>query len=357
MKEIEIPDYEKVIEATDPDVGLHCFIAIHDTTLGPAMGGTRIYPYSSREKALDDVLRLAKGMTYKSAVVENGLGGGKSVIIADPKKDKTEKLLLAFADVINTFQGRYIAAEDVGSTIADMVVLRKKTPYIAALPTKTSSGDPSRFTAWGVYQGNHAVTQLLWGKASVRKKKIAIQGLGSVGSKLARLLFWEGAELIFSDIDKERVEAVALKYGAKVVDPEEIIGVDCDIFAPCALGGILNEETIPKLKCRAVAGAANNQLLHPEDGRRLMEKGILYAPDYIINAGGIINAAAEFDPEGYDPKASRNKVNHIYDTLIYVLMRSHREKIPTNEIADHLAENNLKLQKGKRTTAIKFETS
>lgn len=354
MKEIEIPGYEKVVEAQDPDTGLHCFIAIHNTTLGPAMGGTRIYPYSSREEALEDALRLSKAMTYKSALAENGLGGGKSVIIANSKTEKTEKLLLSFAGVVHQLNGQYIAAEDVGSTTEDMTIIRKKTPYVGALPTEKSSGDPSRFTAWGVYQGMRAAARKLWHQDHLRKKIIAIQGLGNVGSKLANILFWEGAYLILCDKDPEVTHQHAILYGAQVVEPEKFIETRCDILAPCALGGVINDQTLSKLHCKAIAGSANNQLSDPDQGRALMEQGILYAPDYVINAGGIINASVEFDPRGYDPKIARDKVNHIYDTLLLIFDKSERKHQSTSQTADELAEYKLSHQIGKRLSPMKF---
>jgi len=354
IKKRPIPGYEEVIEGIDEASGLHCFIAIHNTSLGPALGGIRVYPYTSAQDALNDALRLAKGMTYKSAVIANGLGGGKSVIIADPRKDKSEALLHAFAEVINSLKGRYIAAEDIGTSMEDMSILKKKTPYVAALPSDYSSGDPSRFTAWGVYVGLHAVAQKLWGKRSLKGRTIAVQGLGSVGSKLADLLFWEGADLILTDIDAGKLKDHVYLHGAKSVSPENFIDVPCEILCPCAMGGILNATSIPRLRCLAVAGAANNQLLNPEDGFSLLERNILYAPDYIINSGGIINAAAEYEVGGYDPKISLEKVNHIYDTLAIVFEKSEKEHKPTSQIADELAESNLKNLTGKRLNPIQF---
>jgi len=356
IKELNIPGYERVIEAKDPDAGLHCYVAIHNTKLGPALGGTRIYPYEDSKHALNDVLRLSRGMTYKSAVVHNGLGGGKSVIIADPKKDKTKELLYAFGRVIDTLQGQYIIAEDIGTTTEDMSVIREKTKFVAALPTERSSGDPSRFTAWGVFKGIRAIAQTLWGKVRLKGKTVAIQGLGNVGSKLARLLFWEGAYLYISDLDEDLAHHYAVRYGAEIIPPERILEQECDILVPCALGGVFNKESIPKLRCKAIAGAANNQLLEEEDGKRLLERGILYAPDYIINSGGIINASMEFDPEGYDPKASRDKVNHIYDTMLEVLKGSQEQNLPTNVIANQLAEYNLENEIGKRVKPLRFQT-
>jgi leucine dehydrogenase len=352
IQEINVPGYEKVIEGIDPDVGLHCFIAVHDTRLGPAMGGTRIFPYKSKEEALEDALRLSKAMTYKSALAENGLGGGKSVLIADSKKDKTPQLLKSFAKVVDSLKGTYIAAEDVGSTTDDMAIIRTGTPYVGALPTENSSGDPSRFTAWGVARGMRAVAKKLWGDECLRKKIIAIQGLGSVGSKLANILFWEGAYLILCDKDPNIAHEQSLLYGAQVIDPKDFVSLRCDILAPCAMGGVINEESLRHLHCKAIAGSANNQLADPELGRALMRKRILYAPDYVINAGGIINASAEYDPKGYDPKIARDRVNHIYDTLLEIFDKAEKEKKPTTQVADELAEYKLQHLVGKRKNKI-----
>lgn len=355
IKEIQVPGYHKIIEAQNLEAKLHCFIAIHDITLGPALGGTRIYPYANPDEAFNDVLRLSKAMTYKSALIEDGLGGGKSVIIANPKKDKNPQLLLAFAEVLDSLKGSYIAAEDVGTTTEDMLIIKTRTPYVCALPTDKSSGDPSRFTAWGVFRGILAVCKKLWGTHHLQRRRIAIQGLGNVGSKLANILFWEGADLILTDTDPHKLHDLALLYGAEEVAPHEIFTCDCDIFSPCAMGGILNDETIPQLRCAAVAGGANNQLLRQEHGRVLMERGILYCPDYVINSGGITNAAAEFEADGYNPKRVRDKVNHIYHTLRTVLNRSEQSNKPTSQVADEIAEYNLKHRIGKRNKPIEFK--
>lgn len=341
IKEIQVPDYEKVIEAIDNETGFHCFIAVHSTSLGPAMGGTRILPYPSAKDALEDALRLSKAMTYKSAIAENGLGGGKSVIIADSHTQKNKTLLYQFADVLNILEGKYIAAEDMGTTPEDMSIIRDKSPYVAAMQTERSSGDPSRFTAWGVYCGIQAVCKKLWNDPSVKKRTIAIQGLGNVGSKLANMLFWAGADLILCDKDPKVTHDQALLYGAEVVDIRDFHKTKCDILAPCAIGGGINADTIPELHCRAVAGAANNQLREISDAIKLKERGILYAPDYVINAGGIINAAGEFNPAGYDPKKARNKVNHIYDTLLEIFDRAEKENLSTQQVADKIAEDKL----------------
>lgn len=355
IKEIFVPGFQKVIEAKDSETHLHSFIAIHNSTLGPALGGIRMYPYSNPEDALNDALRLAKGMTYKSAIAEDGLGGGKSVIIARPNMDKTERLLESFGEAVNILRGEYIAAEDVGTSPEDMLIIRRKTPYVVALPTERSSGDPSRFTAWGVFRGIQAVAQTLWHSKSLKKKRILIQGLGHVGSKLAGILFWEGADLILSDIDNQVLHELAYRYGAEVVSPEQAHSVECDIFTPCALGGIINEKTIDQLHCKAIAGAANNQLERPELGIALMKKGILYAPDYIINAGGIINVAVELEPHGYDPKVARDRVTHIYDRLMTLFAKAAKEKKPTSQVADEIAEYNLKHKIGARQTPVHFK--
>jgi leucine dehydrogenase len=354
VKELHTNGYEKVIEAIDLDAKLHCIIAIHNTTLGPSLGGTRIYPYKSVSEALDDALRLSKGMTYKSAIAELGLGGGKSVIIADPRKDKNEKLLAAFAEAVDSLHGMYICAEDVGTDTEDMLVISKYTPYVAALPTRQSSGDPSPFTAWGIFRGMQAVGLRAWNSLSLRGKTICIQGLGKVGFKLADFLFWHGARLFVSDIDEEKVKQAIKYYGAQRVNPENVYSTPCDIFVPCAMGGIVNDETIDQFRCRAIAGSANNQLLHSKHGLALLEKKILYAPDFVINSGGIINASIEFEPERYNPVLARQKVDHIFETLLEIFNRSHMQKRSTSEIAIELAEYKISSKIGKRKGALFF---
>ncbi len=354
MREIPVDGYEKVLEVIDKEAGLHSFLVIHDSTLGPALGGVRIYPYKSPELALTDVLRLAKGMTYKSALARVGLGGGKSVIIADPHKDKTPQLLLAFASALNALGGRYIAAEDVGSSTEDLATIKRGSRYVAALATETSSGDPSPYTAWGVYQGIRAVFMTLYGSPEVQGRVVGIQGVGAVGSKVASLLFWNGASLILRDVDTERVRHQSRLFGTRVVGKGEIYKMDMDIFCPCALGGTLNDETIALLQCKAVAGSANNQLLTQENADMLRDRGILYAPDFVINAGGIINAAQEFSPEGYDPKLARDKVNVIYDTLQEIFHKAKAEKKSTDQVAIELALYNLTHKIGKREGGLTF---
>lgn len=354
IKELTIPGYEKVIEGQDVARGLHCFIAVHNCNLGPSLGGIRIHTYGSPDDALQDALRLAKAMTYKSAVIQDGLGGGKSVIIADPHKDKTPELLHAFAEVVDSLKGKYIAAEDVGSNTHDMNLIRQRTPYVAATSKENSSGDPSPFTAWGVFRGMQAVAKHLWGSPSLQGKTVALQGLGNVGGKLATLLFWEGAELIICDVNAQLVNRYVHDFGARSVDPTEFPMVGCDILAPCALGGVINATTLPLLRCKAVAGAANNQLANREDDKKLKQRGILYAPDYIINAGGLINASAEFEMGGYNPKVSRDKTSHIYDHLLEIFKKADTDNKTTGQVADELAEHNLKHGVGKRTHPIVF---
>lgn len=348
IKEIKIPGYEKVFEIINPEANLHCFIAIHDSTLGPALGGIRMYPYKTPQEALQDVLLLAKSMTYKSALAELGLGGGKCVIMGNPRQDKTETLLLAIGEAVDQLHGQYLAAEDVGMNPEDLLVIRRKTSYVAALPTDKSSGDPSRYTAHGVFRGIQAVAQKLWGNVSLRNKKIAIQGLGHVGGRLAALLFWEGADLLISDIDVNLVKNFEHFYGAEIIPPENFNKVQCDILCPCAMGGTIDEASLSALNCLAIAGAANNPLSQPILAEELFKKGILFAPDYVINSGGIINAACEFRKGGYDPKLARDKMNQIYDRLLYIFERSEKEKKSTYLVAEELVKYNLKHHIGQR---------
>ncbi|MCB1149564.1 MAG: leucine dehydrogenase [Chlamydiia bacterium] len=355
IEELTVPGYERVIYAVNSRAGLECFVAIHDTTLGPALGGTRIFPYSNKEAALQDALLLAKAMTYKSAIAEDGLGGGKAVIIADNEKEKTPELLMAYGELIGMLGGLFIAAEDYGTTVEDLQRVGKVTPYVAAIQTPTSSGDPSRFTARGVYLGIKAVAHFFWDALTLGGKTVAIQGLGNVGSKLLEQLFWSNADLIITDRNMEKARKLGHMWGARVVDPDEIFSVECDIFAPCALGGAINDKTLPLLKCKAVAGAANNQLADDSFSQKLLDRGILYAPDFVINAGGILNAAGEFEPGGYQPKQVLHKVDRIYDTLLAIFETARLEKKTTNEVAMELAEYKLKNLIGKRTAPIRFD--
>lgn len=357
LKNIPIDGYEQVIEITDSKTGLHAFISIHNTRLGPALGGTRIFPYASREAALEDALRLSKGMTYKSAIAGVGCGGGKSVIIADPKTQKTPELLMAFGAAVEKLGGLYICAEDVGCTTEDVKVIRRATKYVVGLPQEKSSGDPGHFTAWGVFRGIQSAAKKIFGTDSLVGRKVAVQGLGNVGRNLIGYLFWAGADLILSDIDPVVLAKYAAKYGAKTVSPNEILSVECDILAPCAMGGILNDTTIPLLRCRAVAGAANNQLLKDKHGEALRDRGILYAPDFVINAGGLLNVAAEIEECGYCPTKPRDQCIRIYDTLLSIYEISDTMRESTNSAAIALADKRIAQGIGKRVCPPVFHHS
>lgn len=342
IQSISQEGYEKIVKCEDPDTGLRAVIAVHNTTLGPALGGMRMWPYASWDDAIFDVLRLSKGMTYKSAVADTGLGGGKSVIIGNPKTDKSERLFEAMGTFVDSLGGRYITAEDVGTSVEDMVVIRRKTRWVTGLPLEMkSSGDPSPWTALGVFRGMKACLEEVYGSPEFKGKVVAIQGCGHVGQYLARHLAKAGASLLLADIHADRVKALADETGGKVIGAAEIVGAKCDVFAPCALGAVINDDTLPNLRCRIIAGAANNVLLREEHGTRLKEAGILYAPDYVINAGGIINVSIEIEPQGYDEARSRKKVENIYAALKRVFQISEEQDVSTNEASNRLAEERL----------------
>jgi len=356
VEELSCPGFAKTYKIEDTRVGLHGIICLHNLALGSALGGIRMYPYSDFESALNDVQRLAIGMTYKSAVSGCAWGGGKSVIIADPKQ-KTEDLLFSFGRAIERLQGVYIGAEDVGTTPADILKMRQETRYLVGLPHEKSSGNPSGFTAWGVYRGIQAALQEVFGSSSVHGKVVAIQGVGSVGAFLADYLFWNGARLIFTDVAKDRAMDLAKRYGAKYCDPEDIYAQECDVFAPCALGACINEKTISQLRCKIVAGAANNQLLVEEDGARLRQKGILYAPDFVINAGGLINVTEELTREGYCPTRSRGRIDGLYEQLQKIFALAKEKGTSTHEAAKALGDVILAEKIGARTEAPYFHHS
>lgn len=345
---IPVSGYEFVVKITNKKTNLRAIVAIHSTTLGPALGGTRIYPYPNFEAALDDVLRLSKGMTYKAAIAEVGIGGGKSVIIADPKTDKSEKLLHSFGEAVDRFKGRYICAEDIGCTLDDVKAIRKKTKYVTGLPHKKSSGDPGRFTSWGTFRAIQSVMKKLNGTDSLEGKVVAVQGLGNVGHYLIDQLFWAGASLYVSDVNEQKVQEAVHRYGAKAVNPSQILSVECDVLAPCALGGIINDQTIPFMRCKAIAGCANNQLLRDEHASFLQSRDILYAPDYVVNAGGLLNVASEIEETGYDPKTPRDKTHQIYDCLLGIYEIAEKNHISTHAAANALAEYRIKYGIGKR---------
>lgn len=344
---MEDEDYEQVVFCYDRSSGLKAIIAIHDTTLGPALGGTRMWNYETEEEALKDVLRLAKGMTYKNAASGLELGGGKAVIIGDAKREKSEAMFRAYGRFIQGLNGRYITAEDVGTTVADMEIIQKETAYVTGTsPDKGSSGNPAPVTAFGVYRGMKAAAKAAFGTDSLAGKKVAIQGVGHVGYHLCEHLHKEGAQLFVTDIQQDAVRRAVQLFGATAVDTEEIYELDCDIFAPCALGAVINDRTISKLKAKVIAGSANNQLAEPSHGDLLHERGIVYAPDYVINAGGVINVADEL--EGYNRSRALKKVEAIYDNIEKVLAISARDQIPTYLAADRLAEERIERVKKSR---------
>ncbi|HBQ21041.1 MAG: leucine dehydrogenase [Deltaproteobacteria bacterium GWA2_38_16] len=333
--------HEQVIFCHNPNVGLKAIIAIHNTALGPALGGTRMWPYKTEEEAFEDALRLSRGMTYKSAVASLNFGGGKAVIIGDPKKDKSESLFRAFGAFVERLKGQFITGEDVGIDVNDIEFMFMETDFVTGLSkAHGGSGDPSPMTAYGVIQGMQACIEKRLKQKGLKGLTVAVQGLGHVGEKLIEYLVHEGAKVIGCDIDPKLCEMVKSKFNMTIVESEKIYGVDCDIFAPCALGGVLNEQTIPQLKCSIVAGSANNQLQKDSDGELLQKKGILYAPDYVINAGGLINVALEL--EGYSENRAKLLTRNIYYNLKRAFEISEEQKILPHVSADRLAEERIK---------------
>lgn len=344
FKDIAAQGHEQVVFCHEPACGYFGIIAIHDTTLGPALGGTRFWKYDSTEAAITDALRLAKGMTYKAAVAGLSLGGGKSVMIGDNKRTDREAVFRAHGRFVESLGGRYITAEDVGTSPADMGFVHYETNHVAGLTGL--SGDPSPVTAHGVYVGIKASAKAKWGSDSLAGKTILVQGCGHVGQYLCQYLKAEGVKLIVSDVDQAKVKKVVDATGATAVAPDAIYDQPADIFAPCALGAIVNDDTLKRLKVAIVAGGANNQLAEPRHGDALAAKGVLYAPDYVINGGGLINVYGEI--HGWSAERSKNKAGEIYDTLLKVYDISGREKIPSYVAADRLAEGRLRQVGGMR---------
>jgi len=340
MEIIEKPTktHEQVLIAHDTETGYHGIIAIHSTALGPAVGGTRFWNYASEDEALIDALRLSRGMTYKNALPGLPLGGGKSIIIGDNKAANRETLLRVHGRFVDTLKGRYITAEDVGTSPADMEIVRQETKYVGGLLDR--SGDPSPHTARGVFRAIQASHQFRFDTDDLHGVTVALQGCGHVGYHLAGLLHAAGAKLIASDVSEDNLRRVVDEFGAAPVAPSEIYNAPADVFAPCALGGVINNETIPKLKVQIVAGAANNQLLEERHGAILRERNILYAPDYVANAGGILNGCIEL--LGWEPKHALAKVEEIYDTLLRILESADAQGLSTNAAADRLAEDRLR---------------
>ncbi|MGE3973840.1 MAG: Glu/Leu/Phe/Val dehydrogenase [Bdellovibrionales bacterium] len=333
-------DHEEVIFCHNKEVGLKAIIAIHNTALGPALGGTRMWNYKSDDEALVDVLRLSRGMTYKASAAGLNLGGGKAVIIGDPKTHKSEGLFRAFGQFVNSLNGRYITAEDVGTSVKDMEHVLMETPWVTGTSSALGgSGDPSPFTAQGTLIGMKACAKTKFGSESLKGLKVAVQGLGHVGYHLVSLLQREKAVITVADIDKEKMNSVVTQFGANACSTEEIVATDCDIFAPCAMGAVINDQTINKLRCKIIAGAANNQLAEPKHGDMLKELGILYAPDFVINAGGLVNVWVEL--EGYSKERSMEIVNKIYDNLMNIFQIAESERVSTNTAAHVMAQRRI----------------
>ncbi len=331
-------NHEQLLFYNDNATGLKAIIAVHNTILGPSLGGTRMWNYATEMDALNDVLRLSRGMTYKNSISGLNLGGGKAVIIGDHRTQKSEALMRRFGKFVNSLAGKYITAEDVGISPIDMTYVSMETDHVVGLPGK--SGDPSPVTAHGVYVGMKASAKAQFGSDSLAGKKIAVQGVGHVGEYLVASLAKEGAEIFITDIHEPTLKRVAEQYGAKVVGLDEIYDIDMDIYAPCALGATVNDDTLSRLKCSIIAGAANNQLQNEDvHGRMVMEKGIIYAPDYTLNAGGVINCFAEV--EGLSSKWAMDKAIDIYSTIENIVKRSQAENIPTYQIANKMAEERI----------------
>jgi leucine dehydrogenase len=333
--------HEEVVFFQDKTCGLKAIIAIHDTTLGPALGGTRMWNYATEEEALVDVLRLSKGMTYKAAVSGLNLGGGKAVIIGDPKKDKSEALFRSFGRFIESLNGRYITAEDVNTSVNDIEHIFTETNYVTGVAQQYGgSGNPAPYTALGTFRGIEAAVTKAFGSRSLQGKTVAIQGVGAVGFELAKLLHEAGAQLVYTDINETNIQRMreALPQ-ATFVETKDIFSTPCDVYAPCAMGAAINDETIPQLKTRIIAGAANNQLKEDRHGMILREMGIIYAPDYLINAGGLMNVSIEF--EGWADSKSRRMIDTIYDKTLDVFRISEEENIPVNKAADVMAEKRI----------------
>src|ERR1051325_8957317 len=342
IRELSVPGYERVVCGTDEAAGYEGIVIIHNTALGPAVGGTRYWNYSTEDEAITDGLRLARGMTYKNALAGLPFGGGKSMILRKPDPVDRENLFRAHGRMVNSLGGKYITAEDVGTSPADMEYILKETTYVGGLQGR--SGDPSPHTARGVFRAMQAAAKHKWGSDDLAGKTVAIQGCGHVGYFLAGELARVGAKLIVTDVDPAKVKHVVDDHGASGVAPDEIYSATADIFAPCALGGVLNDQTIPQLKTTLVVGAANNQLLEPRHGDLLQQRGVLYAPDYAANAGGVINGCSR-ELMGWDVAKTLAKTDAIYDTLINIFAMAERENIPTYQAADRLAEERFMVRR------------
>jgi leucine dehydrogenase len=333
-------DHEQVVFCRNKEAGLKAIIAIHNTAMGPALGGTRMWPYKNEEEALIDVLRLSKGMTYKAAAAGLNLGGGKAVIIGDPKKDKTEEMFRAFGAYVNSLAGEYITAEDVGTSVKDMEYVFMETPFVTGIPSAFGgSGDPSPYTAHGVFMAIKASVKEKLGVDQLSGLRVNVQGLGNVGHNLVEFLVGDGAQVAVADIDKDKVKLISEKHGLKVIHPDEIVTAECDVFAPCAMGAVINDQTITQLKCKIVCGGANNQLAEHRHGDALRELGVLYAPDFVANAGGLMNVFVEL--EGYSSERAFDKTKQVYESMMKIFSIAKRDGVATHVAANRLAEHRI----------------
>lgn len=341
FSDLETTDHEQIVFCQDNATGLKAIIAVHNTVLGPGLGGTRMWVYEDEKDAIRDALRLSRGMTYKAAVSGLNLGGAKAVIIGNPKTEKSEALFRKFGRFVENLNGKYITAEDVGTTTKDMEYIASETDHVVGLPEwMGGGGDPSPVTAFGTYMGIKASARHAWGSDSLSGKKVAVLGIGKVGYHLLEHLHKEGAKLIVSDINEEALQKASKEYGATVVGGNDIFGTDCDIFAPCALGAILNDTTIPQLKCSIIAGAANNQLANENvHGTQLTQKGISYAPDFVINAGGLINVYSEYT--GYNREMAFKATENIYNSILNIYKEAADSNTHTQAAAIAVAEKRI----------------
>lgn len=335
-------EFEQVVHLHDAETDLLAIVALHSTVLGPGLGGTRFLPYATSHDALVDVLRLARGMTYKHAVSGLDFGGGKAVILGDPRQLRTDALIRSYARMLDQLGGRYLTAQDVGTTQADMDLIRQETPYVTGTSESLGgSGDPSPATAWGVLHAMRAAVEHLWQRDSLAGSSVVVSGLGKVGSALVGHLIDEGAEVVVADVDELAVKRVTTRYDIEVTEPERAHELQCDIWAPCALGGVVNEHNVGNLGAHVICGAANNQLTVPSDGPMLDANAILYVPDYVANAGGVINIAEEAGTAGYDRERAFARIAGIRDTVQRVLTLADELHVSTSEAADHLVAQRL----------------
>ncbi|AEW84974.1 Glu/Leu/Phe/Val dehydrogenase [Flavobacterium columnare NBRC 100251 = ATCC 23463] len=343
--QVSFDNHEQIVFCHDKDTGLKAIIGIHNTVLGPALGGTRMWKYTNEWEALNDVLRLSRGMTFKSAISGLNLGGGKAVIIGDSKVDKTPEMIAKFGQFVHSLSGRYITAEDVGTTTPDMDLIRQHTPHVTGISEAIGgSGNPSPVTAYGVYMGMKAAAKYKFGSENLDGKKVLVQGIGHVGETLVDYLTNEGAKVIISDINEARLTEIGNKYGAKISQGDDLYSTDIDIYAPCALGATVNDDTISKLQAKVIAGAANNQLANEvRHGQMLKEKGILYAPDFLINAGGIINVYGEI--ANYGKEEAMRRTENIFNTTLEIFDYADANNITTHEAAFKIAQNRIDLKK------------